>query len=75
MLVSRERLMVQGSGANLKKKDGEKKRKGKEGRNDMRRKEKRKREKEEDKEGMRRSPVRLLVDAMFALLFAAQRRT
>jgi hypothetical protein len=57
----------------FKKKEREKKkRNGKEGRNDMRRKKKRKREKEEDKEGLRRSPVRLLVDAMFALLFAAR---
>jgi hypothetical protein len=46
MLVSIERLMLQGSGANFILKKREKKKRGKEGKNDMRRKEKRKREKE-----------------------------
>jgi hypothetical protein len=69
------RLMVQGSGADYKKrKRKKKKRKGKEGRKEMRRKGKRKGEKEGEKEGLRRPPVRLLVDAVFALLVAARRR-
>jgi hypothetical protein len=57
------------------KKGKRRKRKGKEGREERKRKGERKgKEKEGEKEGLRLSPVRLLVEAIFTLLFAARRQ-
>jgi hypothetical protein len=67
-------LMVQGSGANYKKRKEKKEKKRKGRRKETRRKGKTKEKKEVEKEGLRRSPVQLLVDAIFASLFAAPRR-
>jgi hypothetical protein len=70
--------LAHGSGqwSELEKKELEKKKgKGKEGRKDREGKGKGKEKKEGEKEGLRRSPVRLLiVEAVFASLVAAQRR-
>jgi hypothetical protein len=60
--------MVQGSGANFKKKKKKKRKekKWKRRRKETRRKGGRKEKKEGEKKGLRRSPVRPLVDAIFA---------
>jgi hypothetical protein len=70
------RLMVQSSGANYNKKETEKKRKEREKKEEKRGegKGKGKEKKEVEKEGLRRLPVRLLVDAVFASLVAARHR-